>query len=103
MALRKGPLSGKELLDLYFIENRARILEIASFLDRVDRAADSARAKEDFRYKAFVRALGLLVDPGDRRRTKTIQLSLSDLSTKPTESAAGPAVGAWEGSIHEDH
>jgi len=30
-------MNAREILDLYFIENRARLLDIASFLDRIDR------------------------------------------------------------------
>ena len=53
------PLSPKELVDEYFIENRTRILEIAAFLDRLDRA-DAGYAARDFRMKAFAEALGAL-------------------------------------------
>ncbi len=95
------PKSSKEILDIYFLENRARLLEIASFLDRLERAKDSEEAKSDFRYKAFLSALKLLLTP-DTNRTKTIQLHFSDLSTEPVESAAGlKAVGAWEGAVRE--
>jgi hypothetical protein len=94
-----SPKSAREILDLYFLENRARLLEIASFLDRIDRAKDSAEAKADFMYKAFIEALKLLLET-DENRTKAIQLLFSDLSTGPIESAVGlKAVGAWEGSM----
>lgn len=98
-----SPKSAKDILDLYFIENRARVLDIASFLDRLDRYRDSAAAKADFRYQALLNALKLLLAE-DRERTRNIQLSLSDRSTEPIESAVGlKAVGAWEGSFHEHH
>jgi hypothetical protein len=94
-----SPKSAKEILDLYFLENRARILDIASFLDRVDRYKESEEAKADFRYKAFIKALKLLLET-DENRTKAIQLLFSDQSTEPIESAVGlKAVGAWEGSM----
>ncbi|NTU42175.1 MAG: hypothetical protein HGA78_03815 [Nitrospirales bacterium] len=96
-------MSAKETVDLYFLENRARLLDIASFLDRVDRGGDSEEAKTDFRYKAFIRALRLLLET-EGKRTAVIQLSFSDLSSEPVESAAGlKAVGAWEGAFHEDN
>lgn len=93
-----SPMSAKEILDIYFIENRARILDIASFLDRIERYKESREAKADFRYKAFIKALKLL--EADENRTKAIQLIFSDMSSEPIESAVGlKAVGAWEGSI----
>lgn len=96
-----NPLTATELLDLYFIENRARLLDIASFLDRIDRYEGAAEARKDFRYQAFVKVLHLLENT-DGERTKAIQLALSDLSTEPVASAVGlKAVGAWEGALHE--
>ena len=51
-----SPLSPRELVDEYFIENRTKLLEIAAFLDRLDRA-DPSYAGRDFRMKAFAEAL----------------------------------------------
>jgi len=94
-------LTAQEILDTYFLENRARLLEIASFLDRMDRAGDAAAGKEDFRYQAFSRALGLLMEPVGGR-TRAIQLSFSDQSTEPIASAVGlKATGAWAGGGDE--
>jgi hypothetical protein len=101
MGAHYSQMSAKEILDLYFIENRARILDIASFLDRIDRYEGAQEAKADFRYKAFVRALSLLTDGGENR-TKALQMIFSDLSVEPIESALGlKAFGAWEGASHE--
>ena len=88
-----------EILDVYFIENRAKMLDIASFLDRIDRYGGTGEAKADFRYQAFTRALKLLAErEGDR--TKALQMLFSDLSVEPVESAAGlKTTGAWEGGI----
>ena len=32
-----SPLTGTQLVDEYFIETRNRIIEVAAFLDRIDR------------------------------------------------------------------
>lgn len=97
-----SPKPARELLDLYFLDNRARLLEIAAFLDRIDRSAGAAEARADFRYRAFERSLKLLLEPGAETRTKAVQLSYSDLTTEPLEDAAGlKAVGAWEGAFRE--
>ena len=77
-----SPLSATELLDEYFIENRTRLLEVAAFLDRLDRTDPSA-AGADFRMKAFAEAVDALSGSGDR--LTRIQLLLSDPTTGPLE------------------
>ena len=74
------PLSGTQIVDEYFIENRTRLLEIAAFLDRLDRA-DADHAVQDFRMQAFRDAIDALGTPGDR--LTRIQLLLSDPTTEP--------------------
>jgi hypothetical protein len=76
-------LSARELVDEYFIENRTRLLEIAAFLDRLDRA-DAAQAGEDFRMRAFAEALSAVTQPGNR--LDRIQLLLSDPTIEPLPS-----------------
>ena len=84
------------MLDLYFIENRARILDIAAFLDRIDRYRASEEARGDFRYRSFMEAVKTLFET-DHDRTKAIQMIFSDPTTEPLESAVGmTACGAWE-------
>jgi hypothetical protein len=90
-------MNAAEILDLYFIENRARLLDIASFLDRIDRYEGAGEAKDDFRYKAFIHAIDLLRNSG-KERTASIQRSFSDQTVEPLESAVGlKAFGAWDG------
>ena len=91
------PMNALEILDLYFIENRARLLDIASFLDRIDRNDGADEVKSDFRYRAFIDALDILKS-AEVNRTVAIQNSFSDQSSEPIESAVGlKAVGAWDG------
>ena len=88
------PLSPKELVDEYFIENRTRILEIAAFLDRLDRV-DASYAARDFRMKAFAEALGALGGPS--ARLDRIQQILSDPRTTPLDALdRKSAVGAYD-------
>ncbi len=103
MLVQNSPMSAKEVLDLYFIENRSRVLEIAAFLDRIDRTENSVAAKADFRFKAFIKSLKLLTG-AEGWRTKNILLNFSDLSTEPIESAADlkGASGAWDKAVYED-
>ena len=94
------PLSAHDILDMYFIENRARLLELAAFLDRIDRAPDAAEAHGDYRYRALLRALDFLRE-GEQLRAKAIQMAFSDRSTTPVDSAgSGAATGTFN---DEDH
>lgn len=88
-------LTPKELTDEYFIENRNRVLEIAAFLDRLDRA-DPARRSRDFRVAAFVSALEILA--ADRPGyVEQIQLLFSDPTREPIPALdRKSAQGAYE-------
>ena len=89
-----SPLSAKELVDEYFIENRTRLLEIAAFLDRLDRA-DAAYASRDFRMKAFQEALAALAASGGR--LDRIQTILSDPREAPLDALdRKSALGAYD-------
>jgi len=79
-----SPLTTSQITDEYFIENRNRLLEIAAFLDRLDRT-DPARASRDFRNRALTDALEILAGraPGYLRQ---IQLLLSDPTTEPIDT-----------------
>lgn len=93
-----SPMQAIDVLDLYYIENRSRILDVASFLDRIERYEGVDEAKADFRYQALVRILDILSNAtGDR--TKSIQVALSDPTTELLDSALGQkAWGAWKGA-----
>ncbi|MBI3912416.1 MAG: hypothetical protein HY320_15965 [Armatimonadetes bacterium] len=92
---RACPLTRRQIVDEYFLENRARLLEIAAFLDRLDRASD-AGGEEDFRIEALYEAVAALhsTTPSRARR---IQMIFSDPTTEPLEKLAGKgAVGVWD-------
>lgn len=97
MSVPYSPMKAIDILDLYFIENRSRLLDIASFLDRIDRYDGAEEARTDYRYQAFAKIIELLREPGGGR-TKAIQVALSDPTTAPLDSALGlKAWGAWNG------
>ena len=86
-----GRPSKQEILDQYFIEVRHKLIEVAAFLDRVDRA----EGEDDFRIKAFRAALKEL-ERSEPERAKQILLALSDPTTEPIPAAKGKsASGAW--------
>lgn len=90
----RSPLTGPQLVDEYFIENRTRLLEIAAFLDRLDRT-DPACAAADFRMKALAEAIAALSGPGER--LTRIQMLLSDPTDAPLERLdRKSALGAYD-------
>ena len=98
-----SPKTGRELVDEYFIENRTRLLEIAAYLDRLDRT-DPTLAEQDFRARAFREALTILAaEPdrtSDRTRVDRIQELWSDPTTEPIEKldvkSARGAYDRWQ-------
>jgi hypothetical protein len=84
-------MTRQKVLDLYFMEARAKLIDLAAFLDRVDRA----EGQDDFRIKAFRRALAEL-QKADPQRAQRVLLSLSDSTAEPIERATTKAAaGAW--------
>ncbi len=92
------PMGAVDVLETYFLENRARIIEVAAFLDRVDRAQEPEAGRNDPRYVALMRSIEELLGGGPGR-AKRVQLAFSDPTSAPIESAAGMkgAKGAWMG------
>ena len=79
-------LSKKKIIDTYFLEHRAKLIEIAAFLDRIDRSADDNK-NEDFRLNAFIDGLKIIIDKKSNRAKRLLEL-FSDKTTKPIASAA---------------
>ncbi len=87
-----SPLTRRELIDEYFIEHRTKLLDIAAFLDRLDRTSGADR---DFRLEAFVAALEILCTRTER--VCRIQMLLSDPRLEPLERLdRKSAVGAYD-------
>ncbi len=85
-----SPMTREQVADAYFLEHRAKLLDIAAFLDRLDRA-HSDNAEEDFRITAFRSCITLLID-GQADRAMRILNELSDQSSEPIDAA--PMKGA---------
>lgn len=86
------PLPRPEVVDRYFLEHRAKLIDIAAFLDRVDRAEPQGEG-EDYRMTAFREALKIL-SSGENGRARRVLEHLSDPSAEPiakagTKGAAG--------------
>ncbi len=86
-------MTRQQVLDLYFLDARHKLIEIAAFLDRVDRGTGEA----DFRLGAFREAMKHLAG-GEPRRAEAILMALSDPTREPIAQAPGKgAIGAWPG------
>ena len=83
-------MTKQQVLDLYFLDARHKVIEIAAFLDRVERA----NGKDDFRFQAFHSALEKLTSV-KKQKAKNVLLAFSDLTAKPVAKAEGKgAIGA---------
>ncbi len=87
-------MTRQQLLDLYFMDARSKLIDLAAFLDRVDRG----EGEPDFRLDAFRKALAEL-QRGEPDRAQSVLMSLSDPTVEAITKAPGKgAVGAWPGS-----
>lgn len=75
------------VVDTYFMEHRAKLVDIAAFLDRVDRAEEDGSG-EDVRLVALREALAILAD-GEGQRAKRILDLFSDPTEEPIPKAPG--------------
>ena len=83
-----------QVLDLYFMDARSKLIDLAAFMDRVERA----QGKEDFRMLAFREALAQLEQTGGDK-AKAVLLAFSDLTNEPIAAATTKAAcGAWPGA-----
>ena len=87
-------MNRQTVLDLYFMDARSKLIDIAAFLDRVDRADGEA----DFRLQAFREALGAL-SSGKPDRARQVLMAFSDPTTEPIAVATVKgACGAFAGT-----
>ncbi len=81
MNVISSPLTQRQLVDEFFMEHRTKVLDIAAFMDRLDRA-EIRDAEDDFRYVAFRETLRELSSP-EPGRVERVQMILSDRTTEP--------------------
>jgi hypothetical protein len=85
-------MTRQALLDLYFMDARSKLLDLAAFFDRVDRGTGDA----DFRLAALREALSALDRPSPDR-ARAVLLALSDPTSEPIPAAPGKgAAGAYQ-------
>ncbi|MDQ8202846.1 hypothetical protein [Pelagicoccus sp. SDUM812003] len=86
------PSSPQNPVDLYFMDARSKLIDIAAFMDRVGKDG----LADDFRYQAFLNALQALQQ--DSQRAQAVLKAFSDPTTEPIPQATTKAAcGAWPG------
>ena len=83
------PLTKRAVVDRYFLEHRAKVLDIAAFLDRIDRA--QGEGADDYRRAALEACCAILTDGKPERARRVLEL-LSDHTEEPIAKA--PMKGA---------
>jgi len=87
-------MTKQQVLDLYFMDARSKLIDLTAFMDRVERA----EGEEDFRMKGFRGALKEL-EKGGCERAAAVLISFSDPTTEPISAATTKAAcGAWKSS-----
>ncbi len=83
--------SRDEVTDAHFMETRAKLLDLAAFLDRLERAVGA----DDHRVRGLRAALPILLEKDPARVAKILNL-WSDPTTAPIEkSDTKAASGVW--------
>jgi hypothetical protein len=86
------PPTQVNLVDLGFMDSRSKLIDLAAFLDRVQRAGQEG----DFRVQALKNAISLL-SQDKPQRAKDVLLSFSDPSVEPIAKATMQgAIGAFK-------
>ena len=89
MPQQSCPLTSQQVVDIYFMEHRAKLLDIAAFLDRLERA-EGHEGLQDVRVRALKKAIPLLLDSkceNHANRAQRMLELLSDHTTEPTPAA----------------
>ena len=68
------PLPANKALDNYFFEARCKLLDLAAFLDRINRGNDASAVAKDARLDQIRRALEVLHDQSGGRAERIQQI-----------------------------
>jgi hypothetical protein len=86
-------MTRQQVLDLYFMDARCKLIELAAFIDRVERAS----GEEDFRMTELRKAMREL--EGATGRAERVLLAFSDHTAEPIPAATTKAAcGAYPGN-----
>ncbi len=92
--MKSAPAETPNLIDQSFMDARYKLLDIAAFLDRIERHGQ----EDDFRIKAFYEAINCLSERG--QRAYSVQMLLSDPTEEPIPKAhTKGASGAYSSEV----
>lgn len=84
----------QNLADLHFMDARCKLIDVAAFLDRMQRHGET----DDYRVRALRNAISCL-DSAEPNRARKVLESLSDPTEEPIEAATiQGAFGAYDSS-----
>ncbi len=83
--------SKKDLLDLQFIDVRHKLIDIAAFLDRIDRHPGG----QDHRYEALKNALPILLTDRPDRASAVLEFFSDHTTALPQSASFQGASGAY--------
>ena len=86
--LTHNTLRSQDVIDRYFLEHRAKLIDLAAFLDRLDRTCDHSAVGNDYRISSLLRAVNILSD-GETNRAGRILEVFSDKTPELPQSAKG--------------
>jgi hypothetical protein len=90
---KTAPRTRQQVADLHFMDARYKLLDLAAFLDRLERAS----GPEDHRVLGLRKALPLLLEGGPDRVARILHL-WSDPTVEPAPKAdTKAATGVWPG------
>ena len=69
-----NPLPANKALDQFFFEARARLLDLAAFLDRINRGKEASAVAQDPRLEKIRRAIEVLHDQSGGRAERIQQI-----------------------------
>ena len=92
-AMKMKTMKQEQVLDLYFLDARHKLIELAAFLDRVERAEGDS----DFRLGAFRDALTELAHPKPDK-AKRVLMAFSDTTAEPIPAARYGPERLWMNS-----
>jgi hypothetical protein len=93
---KMSTMTRQQVLDMYFMDARHKLIDLAAFLDRVDRAP----GENDFRMEALKEALKHL-ECNEQDRAAKVLMTFSDPTKDPIPAATTKAAcGAWPGNTN---
>jgi len=88
------------MLELDFLDCRSRLLEVAAFLDRIDRYPDAELARSDFRYRAVIDLVEVIHSGRQQRTLEMLTLLSEPISCRPARRSGHGGIVIIDPHIH---